>query len=398
MQKKKIVLSVLLLVMGIGIFLVWNTAGRQLVSQMRFEYTEPSPTAPQKESGENNYETERTTLILREEGSLVDALSVPWDIQKIAEGEWLITERSGILTHLKEKGESIRVAILSQIAQEGESGLLGIVLHPQFKENKWIYLYQTIQDANGGGFSNQVVRFRYNEGVLEDEVTIVEDIPGAIYHDGGRIAFGPDGYLYITTGDATQEDLAQDLSSLAGKILRVSDSGDIPLDNPFGTRVYSYGHRNPQGLAWDDEGNLWSTEHGRSGLRSGMDELNRIIPGGNYGWPVIEGDEIQEGMIPPVLHSGPDVTWAPGGLSHKDGHLFWGGLRGQSLYQARIDGKKASLESVSFQEKYGRLRTTWIDQEENILYVLTSNDDGRNPKGNSPDKIIRFSLEERVRK
>src|SRR5262249_24978139 len=156
--------------------------------------------------------------------------------------------------------------------------------------------------------------------------------PGAKYHDGGRMAFGPDDYLYITTGDATVDYLAQDISSLSGKILRIRDDGSLPQDNPFGNAVYSYGHRNSQGLTWDSLKQLWSTEHGPTGY----DELNLIEKGQNYGWPLIMGSESRPGMKTPILHSGLN-TWAPASALFWDGSIFFGGLRGEALYEARIN-------------------------------------------------------------
>jgi glucose/arabinose dehydrogenase len=181
----------------------------------------------------------------------------------------------------------------------GEGGLLGMALHPRFDEHHWIYLYLTT--VSDGGAENRVERYTFENDRLSDKKIIIDKIPGANYHDGGRIAFSPDGYLYITTGDAGKSNLAQATDSLAGKILRVHDDGSIPLDNPFHNAVWSYGHRNSQGLAWDDRGRLWATEHGRSGILSGFDELNLIEKGKNYGWPVIQGDESREGMERPIV-------------------------------------------------------------------------------------------------
>jgi len=165
----------------------------------------------------------------------------------------------------------------------GEGGLLGLAVHPQFVENQYLYLYLTSKEE--GGVVNRVERYRLVENQLEEREVMVVGILGAAYHDGGRMEFGPDGKLYITTGDAGQPNLAQDKESLNGKILRINDDGSVPEDNPFGNQVYSYGHRNPQGLAWDSQERLWATEHGPSGLQTGNDELNLIVKGRNYGWP-----------------------------------------------------------------------------------------------------------------
>ena len=204
------------------------------------------------------------------------------------------------------------------------------------------------------------------------------------------LAFGPDGYLYVTTGETGQSDLAQDTNSLAGKILRVASDGQIPADNPFSNAVYSYGHRNSQGLAWDDNGQLWATEHGRSGLQSGYDELNLITKGANYGWPAIQGDESSPGMVAPVANSGPDETWAPAGLAYWDHSLFFGGLRGSTLYEAKIlPGNKLELIG-HFRNQLGRIRAV-VAGPDGFLYISTSNTDGRGQPKGGDDKILRVN-------
>ena len=270
----------------------------------------------------------------------------------------------------------------------GEGGLLGMALHPQFSENRWIYLYLTTNIGNG--LKNRVERYRFEGDRLSEKTIIIDNIPGAAYHDGGRIAFGPDGYLYITTGDAGSSNLAQDINLLAGKILRLKDDGSIPPDNPFGNAVWSYGHRNSQGLAWDKEGNLWATEHGRSGILSGLDELNLIEKGENHGWPVIQGDEKKEDMKSPIVQSGADETWAPAGIAFWDGSLFFGGLRGESLYEATIlNGNKVALKA-RFRQEFGRIRAVILGAD-GYLYITTSNTDGRGDPNPNDDKIIRIN-------
>jgi len=313
-------------------------------------------------------------------------LAIPWDAAFLPSGDLLITERPGTLLLLS--GGEARERI-EGVEHRGEGGLLGLTLHPQFAENHFVYLYQTSESKSG--LQNHVDRYRFEEGKLTDRTEIIGDIPGAIYHDGGRIEFGPDGYLYITTGDATRENLAQERTSLAGKILRVRDDGSIPSDNPFGNAVYSYGHRNPQGLAWDDDGRLWSTEHGRSGVLSGFDELNLIVKGGNYGWPVIQGSETKEGMIAPELHSGPSDTWAPASAAYFDGSIFFGGLRGEAVYEAMLP--KSENESpglrIHFLHEFGRVRTVRVGPD-GFLYLTTSNTDGRGNPEQSDDRLIRI--------
>jgi glucose/arabinose dehydrogenase len=220
---------------------------------------------------------------------------------------------------------------------------------------------------------------------LSDKQEILSDIPGAQNHDGGRIAFGPDDLLYITTGDASQAGLAQDLDSLAGKILRLNPDGTIPTDNPFSSPVYSYGHRNPQGLAWGADGRLWASEHGPSG----RDEINLIEVGNNYGWPVITGDETQEEMISPVIHSGIDDTWAPSAVEIINNTLLFAGLRGSALYTAQISGDDLLNLERNFPDEYGRMRVVRFDGQD-WIYAATNNRDGRGRLRTNDDKIIRF--------
>lgn len=318
-------------------------------------------------------------------GIIADNLQIPWEIVFLPGGDLLVTERQGTLKRIGNNGH---VYTIEGVKHVGEGGLLGLALHPQFSENRWLYLYLTTR--NEGSLINRVERYRFENNILSEKEVIIDNIPGAAYHDGGRIAFGPDGYLYITTGDSGSSNLAQDVNSLAGKILRLKDDGSIPQDNPFGNAVYSYGHRNSQGLAWDDQDRLWATEHGRSGILSGFDELNLIEKGKNYGWPIIQGDESKEGMLSPIAQSGPSETWAPAGIAFWDGSLFFGGLRGESLYEAKIlDSNSVDLK-VHFRNEFGRIRAVILGPD-GYLYITTSNTDGRGDPYPSDDKIIRIN-------
>jgi aldose sugar dehydrogenase len=326
-------------------------------------------------------------------------LEIPWDFALLPDKRMLVTERTGRIVAIGTDGDK-RTIPIEGVRQGGEGGLLGIVLHPQFALNKHVYLYMTAPGTNGQTI-NRVVRYTYENGTLVVDRQIIGNIPGAAYHDGGRIEFGPDGMLYITTGDATKPELAQNRDSLAGKILRLKDDGSIPTDNPYISNgstgspqaaVYSYGHRNPQGLAWDSDGNLWETEHGRSGVQSGLDELNRIEAGANYGWPTIEGDATRQGMTVPIRRSGARDTWAPASLAYLDGSLYWGGLRGEALYEAVLeDGNVIELKK-HFKGQFGRIRTVRVGPD-NMLYLTTSNRDGRGDPAMDDDKIIRVDPE-----
>lgn len=321
---------------------------------------------------------------------LMTGLNIPWDVAFLPGGGMLITERVGNLIYRDSSGEVNSISI-PRVVHRGEGGLLGVAFHPAFSNNNFIYLYMTTSSSDQGTM-NAVVRYRLVDGILTDEEFIVQDIPGALYHDGGRIEFGPDGFLYITTGDAQNPGLAQDTESLAGKILRVHDDGRVPSDNPFGNEVYSYGHRNSQGLAWDSRGQLWSTEHGRTtATLTGMDEINLIKRGVNYGWPDIEGDERLSGMELPARHSGPDVTWAPASAAYYDGSIFFGGLRGASIYEAVLTpANTISAVRRYFYQDFGRIRTIRLGPD-GYFYITTSNRDNRGTAGPEDDRLIRIN-------
>ena len=316
---------------------------------------------------------------------IAENLDIPWELAFLPDGSMLVTERPGRVLRINETKQVIPIA---GVRHTGEGGLLGMALHPDFSANHFIYLYFTTQ--TGDGLRNRVERYTFENNAISNKQTILENIPGSTLHDGGRIAFGPDRKLYITTGDAGIEKNAQDTNSLAGKILRVNDDGSIPADNPFHNAVYSYGHRNPQGIAWDGAGVLWATEHGRSVPKSGFDEVNLIEKGRNYGWPAIQGNETQSGMEQPIAHSGADDTWAPSGMVIVGNTLFFAGLRGQALYKAQLSGDRIQNLTPRLQEQFGRLRTVVVGPDKQ-LYILTNNTDGRGkPKAND-DKIIRIN-------
>jgi glucose/arabinose dehydrogenase len=319
--------------------------------------------------------------------TVAEKLEIPWEISFLPDKSLLVTQRPGKLVRIMPSDK--KVITVQDVTQKGEGGLLGLALHPQFATNHWLYLYHTTQTATG--LFNTVERFTFDisNNTLSEKKIIIDNIPASTFHDGGRIAFGPDHMLYITTGDAEHQDNAQDTNSVSGKILRLNDDGSIPADNPFHNPVYSYGHRNPQGLAWDSEGNLWETEHGPSGTDTGNDEVNLIEKGGNYGWPVIKGTQTHRGMIPPVIESGKSETWAPAGAEIFRNTLFFTGLRGESLYAASIQGKQLGKLIAHFQKEFGRLRIVKLDPDQQWLYLATSNTDGRGKAQPGDDKIMR---------
>jgi len=320
---------------------------------------------------------------------MVDGLNNPWEIVFGPDGDIYFTERDGRIWKIEEFGEA---KVIETFTKSGsyEGGTLGLALHPEFEKNKKIYVYQTNLEMEF--FQNKVFSFTVDDDMLTDRQIIIDDIPGALWHDGGRIAFGPDGKLYITTGDAVNPGWSQDLSSLAGKILRINPDGTIPDDNPFDSSpIFSYGHRNPQGIAWSNDGLLVSSEHGPSGeMGYGHDEINVIVKGKNYGWPKVVGDSSDVTLVNPIIHSG-EQTWAPSGMvyfdSNKipslDGKFLVGALRGQHLMVVDVaeDGSLISAEKL-FEGDFGRIRTAQIGPD-GVLYLLTANGDN--------DKIIRIS-------
>jgi glucose/arabinose dehydrogenase len=295
-----------------------------------------------------------------------------------------------------------RPALTLPVAAVGEGGLLGLALHPDFSRTGWVYLYYTYQADQ---LWNRVVRYRLADDQLVEPQVILDRIPGASIHDGGRIAFGPDGKLYVTTGDARDPEAAQDLASLAGKILRLEPDGSFPPDNPFpGSPVWTYGHRNPQGLAWTNDGRLYATEHGPTGDLglAAHDEVNLIEPGKNYGWPFVVADLVRRPLpdaVPPVAQSG-QTTWAPSGatfvrvgsIPQWQGNLLFAGLRSQALWRLVLapDGRSAVQLEALYQGEFGRLRTV-VEGPDGAIYLLTSNRDGRGNPRAGDDRLVRIA-------
>ncbi len=306
---------------------------------------------------------------------LVENLDTPWGIDFLPSGVMLFTERPGSLSAF-EGGRRRRLGKLSVI-EEGEGGLLGVAVDPDFERNAWIYLYYTRPDAN------RVSRFVLRETGLAEEKVILDGIPRARFHNGGRIAFGPDGKLYITTGDALEPARSQDRGGLAGKILRLNKDGSVPPDNPFGNAVWAYGLRNPQSLAWRPQTHeLYVTDHGPSA----HDEIDRIERGGNYGWPRVCG-EPDSGIAPIRCYT--EFTLAPSGAAFAGDLLFVAGLRGEQVRRVAIRGGKVASEQ-EFLTGFGRMRGAVV--REGWLYVGTSNRDGRGRPRAGDDRILRVRL------
>jgi glucose/arabinose dehydrogenase len=316
---------------------------------------------------------------------VVTGLEVPWDLVFTSDGEALVTERdSARLLSVDSSGNVEELQRLPE-AGGGEGGLLGIALSSDYESDGLIYAYYTTEE------DNRVVRFRLGE----DPEPILTGIPFRSYHNGGRIAFGPDGFLYVGTGDGGEPSNAQDLNSLGGKILRITPEGEAPQDNPFpDSPVYSYGHRNVEGLTWDANGQLYASEFGSNRY----DEVNRIEPGRNYGWPEVEG----EGGEP--YYTDPISTWPTseaspsgaailkgGAIPQWEGDFFMAGLRGQNLWRLDLDGSGAVIDREPLlQNEAGRLRHV-VQAPDGSLWVLTSNRDGRGTPAPDDDRILRLA-------
>ena len=333
--------------------------------------------------------------------TILENLEIPWSLAFAPDGRAFFTERKGRINTFD--SSSRERSLFAEVAVEpvGEGGLLGLALSPDFEMDRFVYVYHTYRDASG--LRNRVIRYKDTMGVGTNPQVIIDRIPGAGVHDGGRIRFGPDGMLYITTGDATQPSLAQDLRSLAGKILRVNPDGSIPNDNPFaGSPIYSYGHRNPQGIDWHPlSGKLYETEHGPSGEKGRVanDEINLTEAGKNYGWPEVVGASDDPRFVNPVFNTGDNETWAPSGCSFYKGDLlplwknsfFVATLRGIHLHRFLFDPQTGQIQASEklLQGMLGRLRDV-VQGPDGALYILTSNRDGRGSPSPNDDRIVRL--------
>ena len=332
--------------------------------------TAPGSGRPSKPTGSNLPSPDDTPP--RVVGTVATGLSVPWGIAFLPDGDAVVTERDtrnvlvvGGTDHRVRKVGTIDAAVpLGD--QGGEAGLLGVAVSPDFISDHSLYFYlSTAAD-------NRIVRATLRGGRLSAASVVLDGIPNGFIHDGGRLAFGPDGYLYATTGETGRPELAQDRSSLGGKILRITTDGDPAPGNPFGdSPVWSYGHRNVEGIAWDDADRMWASEFGQDTY----DELNLIEPGGDYGWPTVEGRGGGPGMTDPQVVWDTDEA-SPSGLAYADGHLWLPALRGERLWRVDVHGDHAVHPVAYFVGRYGRMRTV-VTAPDGALWVSTSNRDGR---------------------
>lgn len=315
-----------------------------------------------------------------------EGLEVPWEILPLSDGRYLVTERQGRVVVLG-SGDKYTIQGVESI---GEGGLLGMAIGPEYEDNKHLFLYYTYRESNR--ILNRVSRFTLGENGPTDETIILNAIPGSRFHNGGRLKFGPDDKLYITTGDAQEPSLSQDIDSLAGKILRINPDGTVPEDNPFeNSPVFAYGLRNPQGLSWHPiSGELYASDHGPNS----QDEINRILPGKNYGWPLAtcqDGDTIYEDPV--SCYS--EFTLAPSGLAFLPWEnlnvspLYIAGLRGNMIMRIDLDDMGDFIRQEALFRDFGRIRT--IVYHEGLFYVATNNRDGRGTPGENDDMIIKVT-------
>jgi glucose/arabinose dehydrogenase len=315
--------------------------------------------------------------------TVASGLRVPWEIAFLPGGDALITERPGRVRLLTAQG-SLRPVASIPVVSGGENGLLGLALDPDFASNRFVYAFLTIRSGN------VVRRYRYSDGRFALQRTIVRGIRAASNHDGGRLRFGPDHRLYISTGDAVQPSLAQNRRALNGKLLRLG----LAAARRAGGRpqIFTLGHRNPQGFDWQPgTGRLYEDEHGQTG----NDEINLIQPGANYGWPRLQGRARRAGFTAPLTTYSPSI--APSGAtfvrsagSAWTGDYLVGALRGEQIRRLRFDGSRVVLDQALFAGRFGRIRTV-VEGPDGALYALTNNTDGRGTPRRGDDRVLRIA-------
>ena len=344
--------------------------------------TDDEPTAAPEPNGSPSPASEPTVA-----GTVATDLTSPWGLAFLPDGDALVSERdTGLIKRVASDGS--KVTVVGEIPEadpSSEGGLLGLAVHPEFPGQPWVYAYYSTEQ------DNRVVRMRYEDGRLGPQQVLLDGIAVAEIHNGGRLEFGPDGLLYVTTGDGSEGDRSQDRTSLNGKILRLDPDGSPAKGNPFGDQnpVFSYGHRNVQGIAWDDAGNLYASEFGQNT----WDELNHIEAGDNFGWPAVEG-KVGDGndYVDPIVQWNPEEA-SPSGITWAAGSVWMTGLRGERLWQVDVteDGSVSGDPQAHFTGEYGRLRTV-ERAPDGSLWLITSNTDGRATPGEGDDRILRLRL------
>jgi glucose/arabinose dehydrogenase len=352
--------------------------------------SQPPTPQPTTQTGEpSSPDSEPTTDIARPGrprvvGTVARNLAAPWGVTFLPDGSALVGERdTRRVVAIPPGGGPVRaVGEVSIAAPQGEAGLLGLAASPTYDEDSLVYAYvSTAED-------NRVVTMRYADGRLGGPRPVLTGIPNGFIHDGGRLLFADDGTLFVSTGETGEEQLAQDRSSPAGKILRITTDGDAAPDNPVdGSPVWSMGHRNVQGLAFDDRGRLWASEFGQDT----WDELNLISRGRNYGWPIHEGRA--EGRS---RYRDPFVQWrtseaSPSGLAFHEGSLWMASLQGERLWQVPVTDRGVGRARDWFVGAYGRMRTIVVAPNGN-LWITTSNRDGRGSPAPQDDRILEVAI------
>ena len=336
--------------------------------------------------------------------TVVTGLDTPWDMAWGPDGQMWVTERGGRISRVNlATGQRTTAGQVASVTESGESGLMGIAFHPDFASQPFVYLAHTY--AQNGSLRNQLVRARWDGQTLGAPEALLSNIPGASIHDGSRLVVGPDRLLYMTTGDAADANLAQDRNSLAGKILRLTLTGQAAPGNPFGTAVYSLGHRNPQGLVFHPTtGALYSTEHGPGD----NDEVNLIVSGRNFGWPTVHGacdDDVgserafcqANNVVEPLAMWTPTIAPAGADIYVADlipqwkGSILFTTLNGRALYRLTLsaDGQRVTARETLYQGDYGRLRDVLVGPDGSV-YLSTSNRDGRGNAAAEDDRILRI--------
>ena len=314
--------------------------------------------------------------------TIATGLVAPWGLAFLPDGSAVVTERdSARVLQIAPDHAVTEIGTIGEAAPQGEGGLLGVAVSPEFDQDRTLYFY--VSSAS----DNRIVTATLDKGGLSDTTPIFTGIPLGSIHDGGRLAFGPDGFLYASTGETGNAELAQDRASLGGKILRLTPKGKPAPGNPFGDAIWSWGHRNIQGLAFTDDGRLWASEFGQNTF----DELNRIDAGANYGWPRVEGEGgTDQGFVDPQAVWGTDVA-SPSGLAYTDGALYMAALRGNRLWKIPLDsGGDAGQPEAYFVGEYGRMRTVVLAPD-GSLWLTTSNQDGRGSPSDDDDRILRVT-------
>jgi len=321
--------------------------------------------------------------------TVAEGLNTPWGLAPLPDGDLFVSSRDdATITRVDgETGKKTELGEVPGVSPAGEGGLMGLALSPDYASDHMIYAYFT------SASDNRIVRMVYDEQrAAGDQLgapdTIFKGIPKGYIHNGGRIAFGPDKMLYAGTGESGDTGLSQDKKSLGGKILRLTPEGEPAPGNPFpDSPVYSYGHRNVQGLAWDSKQRLFASEFGQDT----WDELNAIKPGDNYGWPEAEGKSDDSEFHSPLAQWGTDDA-SPSGIAYAEGSVWMAGLKGQRLWRIPLNGTEASADPQAFLEgEYGRLRTV-VAAGGDKLWLVTSNTDGRGDPKDGDDRILELQV------